>query len=217
MQLHRQDVLAGALAVLDAEGLEGLTMRKLAAQLGVQAGALYWHFKHKQALIDAIADTLLAGVDAPPVPGSWEEQLTGLCRRLRLALLAHRDGARVMAGSFTTEPNTLRLGALAVDLLRAAGLPAERAGWAGFAVGYYVLGHCIEEQAQVELAAEGGWEAKAAGVTGHDGSYFDQAMTATVRSDPAARFDYGLRLLVDGIRAQLPSEGPGPRPGGAGS
>jgi TetR/AcrR family tetracycline transcriptional repressor len=203
MQLHRQDVVAGALALLDAEGLDGLTMRKLAAQLGVQAGALYWHFKHKQALIDAMADALVAEVKAVPPPGRWDEQLTELCGRLRRVLLAHRDGARVVAGTFTTEPSTLRLGALTVGLLRSAGLPADRAGWAGFAVGYYVLGHCIEEQAQAELTAEGGWEAKAAEGTVHDGSYFDTAMTATVRADPAARFDYGLRLLIDGIRAQL--------------
>jgi TetR/AcrR family transcriptional regulator, tetracycline repressor protein len=202
MQLHREDVLAGALALLDAEGLEGLTMRKLAAQLGVQAGALYWHFKHKQALLDAMADAVLAEADGPPPQGTWEQQLAELGARLRRALLARRDGARVVAGTFTTGPNTLRTGAMAVEILRSAGVPADRAGWAGFSLGYYVLGHCIEEQAQAELAEEGGWAAKVAGSAEHDGSYFDQAMTATITADPAERFAYGLQLLICGIGTQ---------------
>jgi TetR/AcrR family transcriptional regulator, tetracycline repressor protein len=203
MQLHRKDVLTGALALLDAEGLEGLTMRKLAAQLGVQAGALYWHFKHKQALLDAMADAVLAEADGPPPQGTWEQQLAELGSRLRRALLGHRDGARVVAGTFTAESNTLRTGAMSMEILRSAGVPADRAGWVGFSLGYFVLGHCIEEQAQAELAEQGGWEAKVAELTEHDGSYFDQAMTATITADPAERFAYGLQLFIDGIRTQL--------------
>ncbi|HEY1704840.1 MAG TPA: TetR/AcrR family transcriptional regulator C-terminal domain-containing protein [Trebonia sp.] len=203
MQLHREDVLAGALALLDAEGLEGLTMRKLAARLGVQAGALYWHFRHKQALLDAMADAVLAGADGPVPQGTWEQQLAELGARLRRALLARRDGARVVAGTFTVGPGTLRTGAMAVEILRSAGVPAEGAGWAGFALGYYVLGHCIEEQTQAELAGEGGWAAKVAGFTERDGSYFDLAMTAAITADPAERFAYGLGLFIDGIRARF--------------
>jgi TetR/AcrR family transcriptional regulator, tetracycline repressor protein len=201
MQLHREDVLAGALALLDSDGLEGLSMRKLAAQLGVQAPALYWHFTHKQALLDAMADAVLAEADGPAPQGTWEQQLAELGGRLRRALLAHRDGARVVAGTFTAGPGTVRAGAMAVEIFRSAGVPAERAGWAGFSLGYYVLGHCIEDQAQAELPEEGGWEAKA-GVDEHDGSYFDRAMTATITADPAARFAYGLQLFIAGIRAQ---------------
>lgn len=206
MQLHREDVLAGALALLDTDGLEGLTMRKLAAHLGVQAGALYWHFPNKRALLDAMADALLADVAEPAPQGTWEQQLTDLGQQLRAALLARRDGARVFAGSFTTEPNTLRLGPISIEIVRLAGIPADRAGWVAFSLLYYVLGHCIEEQAQAELAADGGWDAKALGFLEHDGSDFDQAITATIAADPAERFAYGLQLLIDGIRSQLPTE-----------
>jgi TetR/AcrR family tetracycline transcriptional repressor len=205
MQLRREDVLAGALELLDAEGLEGLTMRKLAAHLGVQAGGLYWHFKHKQALLDAIADTLLAEAIGPAPEGAWEQQVTEIGFRLRRALLSHRDGARILAGTFIAEPNTMLLGPMAIDILCAAGIPAERAGWVGFAILHYVLGHCIEEQAQAELAADGGWEAKVADRTEHDGSSFDVAMTATMAADPAERFAYGIQLIIDGIRARLTS------------
>jgi TetR/AcrR family tetracycline transcriptional repressor len=206
MQLHRADVLAGALVLLDADGLEGLTMRKLAAHLGVQAGALYWHFPNKQALLDAMADAMLADMAGPASGGTWEQRLTGLGQQLRGALLAHRDGARVFAGSFTTEPNTVRLGPLSVEVVRSSGIPPERAGWVLFSVLYYVLGHCIEEQAQAELAADGGWAARALEFRHDADSDFDEAMAATITADPAERFAYGLQLLVDGIRAQLPAQ-----------
>src|SRR5580704_9676283 len=61
MQLSREQVLAAALGLLDEAGLEQLTMRRLAAALGVQNGATYWHFGSKQDLLEAMADTLLAG------------------------------------------------------------------------------------------------------------------------------------------------------------
>lgn len=206
MQLHREDVLAGALALLDAEGLEGLTMRKLAARLGVQAGALYWHFQHKQALLDAVADALLADVTAPGPQGTWEQRIAEFCHRLRRALLARRDGARVFAGTFTTKPNTPRIGPIPVEILCSAGVPAERAGWVTFTLLYYVLGYCIEEQAEAELADQGGWAAKASEFAEHDGSEFDRAMTATMTADPAERFTYGLQLVIDGIRSQLETQ-----------
>jgi AcrR family transcriptional regulator len=98
-------------------------MRKLAAQLSVQAGALYWHFKHKQALLDAMADAVLAEAAGPASQGTWEEQLAELGSRLRRAFLARRDGARVVAGTFTAEPNTLRTGAMSV---RSCDRPAFR-------------------------------------------------------------------------------------------
>src|SRR6185312_10467837 len=100
VQLRRADVLRGARELIDAEGLDGLTMRKLGAQLKVQAGALYWHFPSKQALLGAIADDLVAAVaDAPPA-GPWDQRLITMAHRLRRALLGLRDGARLVAGTF---------------------------------------------------------------------------------------------------------------------
>jgi TetR/AcrR family tetracycline transcriptional repressor len=60
VQLRRQDVLDGAIAILDEYGLADLTMRRLATSLHVQPGALYWHFPNKQTLLGAIADHILS-------------------------------------------------------------------------------------------------------------------------------------------------------------
>ena len=101
MRLRREHVVDVAIALLDADGLDALTMRKLATRLGVQAGALYWHFASKQALLDAMADRFLEDFAADLPAGSWDEQLAAAGWRLRQVLLSHRDGARVMAGRAT--------------------------------------------------------------------------------------------------------------------
>jgi TetR/AcrR family transcriptional regulator, tetracycline repressor protein len=204
MQLRRADVVAGALTLLDSDGLDGLTMRKVAAHLGVQAGALYWHFANKQALLDAMAQSLVSDAWPATVAGAWDEQLTRMGHRLREALLAHRDGARVMAGSYTSDPTAATLFTAVVDVLCDAGIPPERAGWIMFALQHYVLGHTIEEQAQAEVAAAQAEAERLA--TAPDRSNTARAITALATADPAERFGYGLALFLDGVRRQLPGE-----------
>jgi TetR/AcrR family tetracycline transcriptional repressor len=198
MQLKRADVVTGALALLDADGLDGLTMRKLGAQLGVQAGGIYWHFENKQALLEAMADRIVGEVTATPLePGAWDAQLAEIGHRMRRALLARRDGARVVAGTYVLEPNTVRGGDAALQILVDAGFPLDRAGWAVFAGMYYVLGHTLEEQAQL---AQGDWEERGAVLP--DGP-LHRVMDEVVKADPEERFAYGLELLLDGIRLRL--------------
>jgi TetR/AcrR family transcriptional regulator, tetracycline repressor protein len=198
MRLRREHVVDVAIALLDADGLDALTMRKLATHLGVRAGALYWHFASKQALLDTMADRFIEGIAADLPAGAWDEQFAAVGWRLRQALLSHRDGARVMAGTYVAEPNTILAGNNVIEILQAAGLPPDQAGWATLAAFHYVLGHTIEEQAQTELAERGGWEPKLA----VDGLENKLAATAFA-ADPAERFGYGLQLVIDGIRRQL--------------
>jgi TetR/AcrR family transcriptional regulator, tetracycline repressor protein len=203
MQLRKSDVLNGALALLDEDGLDGLTMRKLATQLDVQAGALYWHFENKQSLLDALAEKLVEGVGAPVPPGTWDERLAILAGRLRDNLLAHRDGARVVAGTYVAEPNTLLAGKASVDILYEAGIPLDQAGWITFAIFYYVLGHTIEEQSQRQLLRHDDWDSRLAAVAEQQDPMFAHALESVVSTDPAERFVYGLQLFLDGVRCRL--------------
>jgi AcrR family transcriptional regulator len=196
VQLRRADVLRCARDLLDAEGLDGLTMRKLGTALNVQAGAIYWHFAGKQALLEAIADDLLAGVAEPPPAGPWDQRLVTLAHKLRQALLGVRDGARLVAETFVTEPNPALAARIGMRILMDAGLPAEQAAWTMFAVGHYVLGHTIEEQAagpdrDARLAARA------------EGDADLRELAAAIGADPGRRFEFGLGLLVDGIRVRV--------------
>src|ERR687888_1010345 len=105
MALDRQTVVRTALRVLDEVGLDGLTLRKIAAELSVQAPALYWHFKNKQELLDDMATTLLVdSIDKfNPEGGDWVLFAETYGRGLRAMLLSHRDGAKMFSGTYLTD------------------------------------------------------------------------------------------------------------------
>nr|QWP89223.1 Nucleoid occlusion factor SlmA [Escherichia coli] len=101
-KLQPNTVIRAALDLLNEVGVDGLTTRKLAERLGVQQPALYWHFRNKRALLDALAEAMLAENHTHSVPRAdddWRSFLIGNARSFRQALLAYRDGARIHAGT----------------------------------------------------------------------------------------------------------------------
>jgi TetR/AcrR family tetracycline transcriptional repressor len=95
----RRRVRGIAVALLDAEGLDGVTTRKLAARLGVQSPTLYWHVPNKAALVTAILDQEFGDMSPPEPQQHWQDWLGELAGRLRRTLLAHPDGARVVSAA----------------------------------------------------------------------------------------------------------------------
>ena len=180
---HRGDVVATAIRVLDTYGLGDLSMRRLAAELGVQPSALYHHFPSKQMLLAAVADELLARGARPRAPGAWDERAVAVCLELRDAMLAYRDGAELVA-----TVHAFRLGAMApygelVDVLRHAGFRPGLARTAARALLHYVFGHVSDEQTQLQAGSAG-----------------------AIDDDPPeyADFELGLALVLDGIRLRHP-------------
>jgi TetR/AcrR family tetracycline transcriptional repressor len=150
LTLDRQRIVAEAVALLDAEGLDGVTTRKLAARLGVQSPTLYWHLPNKGALVTAIADAILDqefGDLSPPEPEQhWQDWLTGLAQRLRQALLAHPDGARVISAS-QLSLKMAAISELAMSSLVARGIPLRQTRVIVLTVERFTVGHVLEEQA----------------------------------------------------------------------
>jgi TetR/AcrR family transcriptional regulator, tetracycline repressor protein len=204
VRLSREQVLAAALGLLDEVGLEHLTMRRLAAALGVQNGATYWHFPSKQALLETMADTLLTGLTAGLAAESpWDERITELARRLRGGLLSRRDGARLFSAVFFPLPNALAYGDAMIAALREGGLPSRDAAWAADTLTYYVVGHTIEEQLAAALPGSG--HDATARLTDAVDPQRHPHMYAALAHVPAphrqGHFAYGLHLIVNGIRA----------------
>ena len=100
VQLHKRDVVAKAASILDSYGIADLTMRRLARELDVTPGALYWHFANKQELLGAVADQVLAPACADPAPDRLARAHRGRLPRPARRLLSHTDGAELVSASF---------------------------------------------------------------------------------------------------------------------
>lgn len=187
MQLHKREVVQAAAAVLDNYGITDLTMRRLARELDVTPGALYWHFANKQQLLGAVADRILTPVCAEPDTGCWSDRITRIGTRLRDALLSHTDGAELVSASFAAGQSQAaadilaRLAAAATD----AGVEPDQSELAARTVLYYVLGFAVDEQSRLQWDAAG-------------------ASAISPPADPSRDFAFGLALLIDGlaVRAQ---------------
>lgn len=180
---RRVDVVDRAVGVLDERGLADLSMRHLAAALGVQPSALYHHFANKQALLGAVADRILElGRRATEIV-PWESELRLVAVELRDAMLAHRDGAALIAqahalGAAQEPERRMR------EALRRAGADADLARVGARTLLHFVLGHAIGEQAP---------PLDAPGEPGHLGD------TTSDQDSGAPDFAVGIGLVLEGL------------------
>jgi TetR/AcrR family tetracycline transcriptional repressor len=209
VKLRREEVVAGALTLLDEVGVDAFTMRRLAQSLGVHAGAIYWHFADKQALEDAMVEAMLAGLLEPPLAGRWQEQLVELCRRLAAALLARRDGARLSLRALRPGPNGLAISEALFAVMRRAGHSERITLWAASVVGYYVIGYVSDLQA-TEAAKSRGLASIARSLARHlDRKRYPQLARVMPRAleelrtgrEARARFEFGLNVILKGLGA----------------
>lgn len=190
MQLSRDKILDAGLAILDAYGLGDLTMRRLATQLGVAPGALYWHFANKQALIESIArrilEPLLHPADGSSAPAGSAGQpvfigAANWCGRLRGELLARRDGAELASAAVSmTSLHGELLERLAEELRPG---PDRSVGAATLL--HFVLGATVLEQSARQAAASA-------------------AMAEPGELPGQQEFDRGLTIILTGL-AQVES------------
>jgi TetR/AcrR family transcriptional regulator, tetracycline repressor protein len=182
--------VAKAIVILDNYGIADLTMRRLARELDVSPGALYWHFANKQELLGAVADEVLAPARTTVADAEWQARITTVSRRLRDALLSHTDGAELVSASLATGQSAALRSIL--DLLSeaavAAGVVQAQADLAARTIVYYVLGFTADEQSRLQ------WDAAGA-LPESQSLLHDEAR-------PGDAFDFGLSLLVDGLSVQ---------------
>ncbi|WP_181156628.1 TetR family transcriptional regulator [Microbacterium sp. MYb66] len=150
--MDRQEIVDAALDLLDEGGEAGVSMRAVATRLDVKAPSLYWHFRSKQDLLEAMADAIVADMgDVAVGDGDPSEQLFTLLARFRTSLLARRDGGRVFAGTFALGPHVLDLSEAAVPLLLRSGVddPGDALdSW--FNLVRFTVGSVIEQQSAVD-------------------------------------------------------------------
>jgi AcrR family transcriptional regulator len=98
--ISRESAARAALAVIDAQGLDGLSLELVARELGVKAPSLYYHFQHKAELLAEVARLLLLDIDATDTAAPWRDYIVALCVNTRRSVLAHPKAAQLLLQFF---------------------------------------------------------------------------------------------------------------------
>jgi TetR/AcrR family tetracycline transcriptional repressor len=146
-RLDPATVIRAALELLDEKGLEALSTRAVADRLGVRMNTVLWHVKTKARMLELMADAVLGEIRLTGLPAAPDDRVRELARRYRRALLAHRDGAALVVGTYGVDPHTLRFADVLVGALLECGLEDREVAWTAWAITYFALGLAQEEQA----------------------------------------------------------------------
>ena len=203
--LSRDLVVDAALALMDDEGLDALTMPRLAERLGVGTMSLYRHVDGKDDLVNAVAEQVLGGVEVPSgAPDDWEGRVVGYLRALRGQALAHPALSRILADRGLTVGPVFDQLEQVHAILRAAGFSTTDAVRTFYTLLTYVFGFVMWELPRVHQQPAAAY--RTAWTTALDRLDPDayptlrelrDSLTTTASSD---QFEYGLRHLVRSLR-----------------
>jgi AcrR family transcriptional regulator len=204
--LSRDRILLAALDLADQEGFEACTMRKLGAQLGVEAMSLYRHVTSKEDLLDGLVDLVFAEVEVDePGTREWRPATRDRAYSQRAAMRRHRWAIGLMEGRMQPGPASLSVHDATLGILREAGFPFRAAVHANSVLDAYVYGFALQERdlpAQADGATAEVMRQQARHVPEmRDYPYLVEAMGefADAGYDYDAEFTYGLELILDGI------------------
>lgn len=209
--LTREGIVAAAIAVLDAEGFSGLTMRRVARELDAGAMSLYRHVAGREELLDLVLEALAAEVPSAPLSGAWRADVATLARDIRTALLRRRDLTLLLTARLGQGPAALPALERALGIFRAAGFPVRDAVRANHALGTYVAGACTWEAVGLGGAGDPAERAARAAAAGEalaslpPAAYprIAEASSELFAGTAEDRFEYGLAVLLDGFAARL--------------
>jgi AcrR family transcriptional regulator len=225
--LSREAIVAAAIRVIDEEGFEAVSMRRVAQEFGTGAASLYAYVANKDELMDLIVDEIMlesAVDDQEPAEDvvDWQEQIKAMVRAGYHTLIAHRDIAKALLGRIPFGPNGLRNVENMLKLLRAHGMPDYVAAYAGDLIGQYMVGTAIEDYMWQQRYPDATPEQVSAAMS-EVGDYLESLpkeefpnLTALARvmvgenvGEPESplfdRFELGLDILVRGLASFLPA------------
>lgn len=144
-RLSRDRVLRGAVAVADAGGIDGLTIRSLAQSLGVKPMAVYYYVANKEEILDGIVDLVFSEIELPEVGGDWRAELRRRAHSARRVLRAHPWAIGLMESRTSPGPATLRHHDLVIATLRVAGFSHQLTAHAYALLDSYTYGFALQE------------------------------------------------------------------------
>ena len=200
--LSRDLIVRTAVTLIERDGIGAVSMRRLAAELGTGAMSLYNHVPSKAALLDAVAEHILDGMDLDADPAAdWREAARTLARGFRQVAIRYPRSVTVVVSRQSNSTTTLRPTELALATVRAAGFDGRTAVRAMRAVVNYVLGCLVHEAGRTEASwsAEGHRHLDDAELAAAGLPNVRELLPALAEHDSEADFEFGLELLISAL------------------
>lgn len=212
-RLDRETILAAATELIARDGLDGLTMRRLAASLGVAPMATYRHFEDRAALVDALIDATASGIRIPAPTGDWRDDLAGIARALRSTLMTQPALVEVVISRPALGPGAIYLAEAAYAVLVPAGFGPKTTDRAANLLFGYVLGFAALAAPRWHPAASPSLHVGQDVVQEGYGALDPASLPFTMQVQPDAarfvddeQFEWGLTAILDGISARYPGD-----------
>ncbi|MFR9774798.1 TetR/AcrR family transcriptional regulator [Micromonospora sp. MS34] len=216
--LSQQAVVDAALAVISREGLGGLSMRRVAQELGTGPASLYAHVSGREELLELLVDRASAEITVPePDPEHWTEQVRDVARQAYRVYATHTELALASLATIPSGPNALRVTDGLLAILRAGGVPPQPAAWFLDRLFLYIAGDAYEGALYAAKVRASGqdpqtwWTRLRTQLTDYyrslpPGSYphLQEHLAELMNGDGDIRFDFGLDLLIQGVAAHVP-------------
>ena len=213
--LNADRIIEAGMTLLDRDGLDGLSMRRLGVELGSGATSVYWHVPSKDALLDLVVDRLMEEANAATrnAPGStWRAELAAHAMALRVVLERHAAAAALLSTRAPVGPEGLRFMEGVMSALADAGFGGRQRALAYAALTGYTIGQVILEQRRAPTdrgpRSTTGNQLQRLGILlrgvprGRFPGVFESAADLAELTDEEA-FEYGLQRMLDGLEAEL--------------
>jgi AcrR family transcriptional regulator len=206
--LTRARVVEAALRLMDEEGLEAVTMRRVAREVGVEAMSLYNHVEDKEDLLDGVCEHVMSGFEFPPASEDWAENCRRGARAWRQLLRRHPNVMRLFAEQRgpIRSPDSMRPTEFALSLLRSSGLSDRDTAQAFHAFGGYIQGFVMMELGSIAGGSDEEHQKAHAELVSALPDEFPTLQTVGpffAECDLDQQFEFGLDLLISGLEAKV--------------
>ena len=204
--LTKERVLRAAVDLLDRDGIDALSMRKLGQELGVEAMALYRHVRNKDDILDGAIDVVLAEIEIPRPRGDWQASMRRLALAARQVMLRHPWAPPVIVERPEIGPATLRHINAVMEILTGAGFSLEMSHHAIHVLGSRMLGFTqdpFDDSADTRPDPE--TAARLARELGANYPYLGELAAAVSHEgglggcDDDFEFEFGVDLILEGL------------------
>jgi AcrR family transcriptional regulator len=225
-QLSRELIVETALRLIDSDGLDGVSMRRVAEELGTGPASLYAHVANKEELLDLVHDRVIGEIPVPePDPERWQEQLREVALRAFRVYASHRDISGVSLANIPTGPNALRLTEGMLAVMIAGRVPPRVAALAIDRLALYIAADAYEGTLLSKRHVESGQSRREFTQAYLDSvrSFFtslppdrfpllSKHVDALMSGDSEQRFEFGLDMLIRSLASYVEPEGGAAQP-----